>query len=109
MSRASEIRASVPAGASVAQPVAAIIEAVRSGGDAELARYEAEFGAGTEPPFRATGGELTPSVRAGLEVAIKNVDAVATCGLDRDREVKFPQGQTVKLIEKIKLAPPRKS
>jgi histidinol dehydrogenase len=97
--RAEEIRASVPAGASVAQPVAAILEGVRTGGDAALARYEAEFGAGTSPPFRATGGELGASVRAGLEVAIRNVEAVAVSGLDRDREVKFPQGQLVKLRE----------
>lgn len=99
MSRAEEIRASVPAGASVAQPVAAIIEAVRTGGDAELARYEAEFGAGTSAPFTVSGGALDDAVRAGLEVAIHNVRAVAEAGLDQDREVNLPEGQAITLRE----------
>jgi histidinol dehydrogenase len=95
--RAEQIRASVPAGASIAEPVTAILAAVRTGGDAALARYEAEFGAGTTPPFTASGGELTDAVRAGLRVAIANVRAVAEAGLDEDRLVTLPQGHSVKL------------
>lgn len=95
--RAEEIRALVPTGASIAEPVAAIIAAVRAGGDAELERLEAEFGAGAKAPFTAEGGELDPDVRAGLEVAIHNVRAVAEAGVDEDRLVTLPQGHSVKL------------
>lgn len=95
--RAEQIRASVPSGASIAEPVAAIIAAVRTGGDAELERLEAEFGAGTKAPFTASGGALDADVRAGLEVAIHNVRAVAEAGLDSDRLVTLPQGHSVKL------------
>ncbi|RKQ87677.1 histidinol dehydrogenase [Solirubrobacter pauli] len=95
--RADEIRALVPTGASIAQPVATIIEAVRAGGDAELERLEAEFGAGTKAPFTASGGALADDVRAGLEVAIHNVRAVAEAGVDEDRLVTLPQGHSVKL------------
>lgn len=95
--RADEIRALVPTGASIAQPVATIIEAVRAGGDAELERLEAEFGAGTKAPFTASGGALADDVRAGLEVAIHNVRAVAEAGVDEDRLVRLPQGHSVKL------------
>lgn len=95
--RADEIRALVPTGASIAQPVATIIEAVRTGGDAELERLEAEFGAGTKAPFTASGGALADDVRAGLEVAIHNVRAVAEAGVDEDRLVTLPQGHSVKL------------
>jgi histidinol dehydrogenase len=97
--RAEEIRASVPAGASIAEPVAAIIAAVRAGGDEALARYEAEFGAGTTAPFTAAGGALDDDVRAGLQVAIENVQAVAEAGLDESRTVTLAQGHTVALRE----------
>jgi histidinol dehydrogenase len=40
---------------------------------------------------------LDPAVRAGLEVAIANVRAVAEAGLDDDRLVRLREGQTVKL------------
>jgi histidinol dehydrogenase len=96
---AAEIRARVPSGASVAAPVAEIIEAVRTGGDAALAEYEARFGAGTAPPFRVSGGALDDDVRAGLELAIANVRSVAQAGLDEDRGVTLPQGQSVMLRE----------
>jgi histidinol dehydrogenase len=95
--RADEIRASVPAGASVAEDVARIIAGVRSGGDAALEEFEVGFGAGTRAPFTAEAGELDDAVRAGLEVAIHNVRAVAEAGLDDDRLVTLPQGHSVKL------------
>ena len=97
MGRADEIRASVPAGASVADDVARIIAGVRSGGDAALEEFEVGFGAGARAPFTAEAGVLDDAVRAGLEVAIHNVRAVAEAGLDDDRLVTLPQGHSVKL------------
>ena len=42
---------------------------------------------------------LDPGVRAGLEVAIANVRAVAEAGIDAESSVTLPQGHTVKLRE----------
>jgi histidinol dehydrogenase len=97
--RAAEIRASVPPGASVAAPVAEIIADVRARGDAALEEYEARFGARARVPFRVSGGLLAPGVLNGLEVAIRNVRAVAEAGLDEDRLVTLREGHTVKLRE----------
>ena len=102
---AARVRALVPAPASVADAVAEIVAAVRSGGDAAVLEIERRFGAG-ERPLRVTQGELEaalaalePAVRAGLEVAITNVRAVARAGLFPDREVALDQGHTVTLRE----------
>jgi histidinol dehydrogenase len=97
--RAAEIRASVPPGASVAVDVARIIKAVRQDGDVALEEFEVGFGAGATAPFRASGGALEDDVRAGLEIAIHNVRAVAQAGLDEPRTVRLPEGHTVKLRE----------
>lgn len=97
--RAAEIRASVPPGASVADGVASIIAAVRAEGDAAVERYEAQFGGGVAAPFAPGPGALPDVVRAGLEVAIRNVNAVAVSGLDKDRTVSFPEGQEITLRE----------
>ena len=53
------------------------------------------------PPdrLRAALDGLDPSVRAGLEMAIANVSAVAAAGLDRESLVVLEQGQTVRLRE----------
>ncbi len=96
-SRAAEIRALVPPGASVAPQVAEIIADVRERGDAALEDYEARFGGRAKAPFRLSGGLLAPAVLEGLEVAIRNVRAVAEAGLDEDRLVTLREGQTVKL------------
>jgi histidinol dehydrogenase len=104
---AAQIRASVPAGASVADDVAAIIADVRARGDDAVREYEARFGnlkgSGTfrlgEDDLDAALDALDPAVRAGLEVAIHNVRAVAQAGLDQDRRVDLPEGQTVTLRE----------
>ena len=96
-SRAAEIRALVPPGASVAPQVAEIIADVRERGDAALEDYEARFGGRAKAPFRLSGGLLAPPVLEGLEVAIRNVRAVAEAGLDEDRLVTLREGQTVKL------------
>ncbi len=103
---AAEIRAQVPPGASVAEPVAAIIEAVRRGGDAALLELEARHGGiDVDAPrvddalLHAALASLSSDVRAGLEVAIANVRAVAESGLDDDRSVRLPEGQTIALRE----------
>ncbi|MDA0184276.1 histidinol dehydrogenase [Solirubrobacter phytolaccae] len=83
----------------MAEDVAKIIAAVRAEGDAAVEHFESQFGSGARPPFAPGPGSLPDDVRAGLEVAIRNVGAVATSGLDRDREVKFPEGQSIKLRE----------
>src|SRR5215211_3395331 len=101
---AAEVRASVPAAASVAADVAEIVESVRAGGDAAVAEYERRFGG--QGPFRvppdrlhAALDALDPAVRAGLELAIANVSAVAAAGLDAEAEVTLEQGQSVRLRE----------
>jgi histidinol dehydrogenase len=101
---AAEVRALVPAAASVAAEVAAIVEAVRVGGDAALGEYERRFGAerwGRVPPddLSAALHALDPDVRAGLELAVANVSAVAAAGLDAEAEVTLDQGQSVRLRE----------
>jgi len=101
---AAEVRALVPAGESVADAVREIVEGVRSRGDAAVSEYELRFGDGEwgrVPPGRlATAlAELAPEVRAGLEVAVANVEAVAAAGLDPESLVVLEQGQSVRLRE----------
>ena len=52
---AAEMRALVPAAESVSEAVRAIVEAVRTGGDAAVAEYERRFGDGNRPPVRLRG------------------------------------------------------
>ena len=101
---AAEVRALVPAGASVADAVREIVEGVRTGGDAAVSEYELRFGDGEwgrVPPDRLAGAlaDLDPGVRAGLEVAVANVEAVAAAGLDAESLVVLEQGQSVRLRE----------
>jgi histidinol dehydrogenase len=101
---AAEVRALAPAGESVADAVREIVEEVRARGDAAVSEYELRFGDGEwgrVPPGRlATAlAELDPAVRAGLEVAIANVEAVAAAGLDAESLAVLPQGQSVRLRE----------
>ncbi|HYH88519.1 MAG TPA: histidinol dehydrogenase [Solirubrobacteraceae bacterium] len=109
---AAEVRGLVPAAASVAEEVAAIVEGVRLRGNAAVAEYERRFG-GPEafeggpsgggpfrvPPSRLSAAldALAPDVREGLEVAIANVSVVAAAGLDDEAEVTLDQGQTIRL------------
>jgi histidinol dehydrogenase len=102
---AARVRAMSPPGGSVAAAVRAIVEAVRSRGDAAVLEHEARFGGGAAP-LRVTPAELADAlatldadVRAGLDVARANVAAVATAGRGEDHEVALPQGQTVRLRE----------
>jgi histidinol dehydrogenase len=105
---AARVRALVPAGASVAAEVAEIVAAVRERGDDALHEYERRFsdshGSGLGPPLKLPQAALEialdaldPAVRAGLEVAIANVRAVAEAGLDPESGAILPQGQTVTL------------
>ena len=112
---AAEVRALAPAGESVAEAVRAIVEGVRTGGDAAVAEYERRFGTkGSDPSGGAEGSDpfrvppealaaalsgLDSAVRAGLEVAAANVEAVAAAGLDAESLVVLEQGQSVRLRE----------
>jgi histidinol dehydrogenase len=98
---AARVRALVPAGESVAAAVAEIVAGVAARGDAAVAEYEARFGGEArrvpEQELAAARDTLNPAVRAGLELAIANVRAVAEAGVDAERTVALPQGQTVRL------------
>jgi histidinol dehydrogenase len=103
---AAAVRALAPAPPDVAEIVAAIVDDVRRRGDAALLEYVARFD-GVEGVPAVTGEEcdralaaLDPAVRAGLEVAIANVGAVARAGLsDEPRATTLAQGQTVTIRE----------
>ncbi len=95
---AAQVRALVPPGASVAAEVAEIVAAVRDRGDAALDEYEQRF-AGAPHARLTPEVRLDADVRAGLEVAIANVRAVALAGVDDEVGVLLSQGQTVTLRE----------
>jgi histidinol dehydrogenase len=99
---AARIRARVPAAASVSETVRGIVAAVRELGDEAVLEHEARFGGGgplrvSDDELRAALAALDGDVRAGLEVAIANVRAVAEAGLDADASVTLPEGHTVRL------------
>jgi histidinol dehydrogenase len=101
---AAQVRATVPAPASVADDVAAIITGVRERGDQALRTYERRFGAAAPIPvtpdeLAAALDALDPAVRAGLKLAAANVRAVAEAGIDPEADVALPDGQTVRLRE----------
>lgn len=103
---AAAVRTLVADGSSVAADVAAIVAAVRTGGDAALAGYVERFDATGGAPVRVLPEELRAAlaaldgeVRAGLEVAIENVGTVARAGIGEPRDVVLPQGHTVTLRE----------
>ena len=99
------LRALAPTAQDVAADCAAIVGAVRGGGDAALAGYVARFD-GVDGPIAVAPQEaqtaldaLDPQVRAALELAIANVRAVAEAGRGDDVTVALPQGQEVRLRE----------
>jgi len=103
-----ELRGLVPGAGDVAEAVVRIVLDVRHGGDEALERYRRELdaGGGDAGPLRVPTGEIDaalagidPGVRAALERAVANVRAVAEAGLDEEREVALPEGQTVALRE----------
>ena len=100
------IRALVPAGASVREAAQAIVDDVRSGGDAALAGYVERFDRTRGAPVRVAAEELDAAaaalrsdVRAGLEIAMANVAAVAGASLGDDAELRLPQGQRILVRE----------
>jgi histidinol dehydrogenase len=102
---AARVRALAPGAASVTDAVAGIVADVRARGDAALTEYVERFD-GARGPLRVGADELAAAldgldadVRAGLEVAIANVRAVAVAGRDDEREVALPEGQVVHLRE----------
>jgi histidinol dehydrogenase len=102
---AGALRALAPAGASVSGTVGDIVGAIRTRGEPALVEYAERFD-GVQGSLRVADAEieaalaaLDPAVRAGLEVAIANVRAVAEAGLTAERTVSLPQGHTVTLTE----------
>ncbi len=102
---AARIRALQPVAADVSAQVTAIIDGVRAGGDEALAGYVERLDR-SSGPLRVSGDELERAlgalegeVRAGLEIAIENVGAVARAGVGADVDVDLPQGQRVRLRE----------
>jgi histidinol dehydrogenase len=103
---AARVRALAPGGQSITTQVAEIVAAVRERGDAALREYVERFDAIGGAPLRVEAEELAAAeralpadVRAGLEVAIENVRAVAAAGVSGDTEVTLPQGHTVTIRE----------
>jgi histidinol dehydrogenase len=100
------LRSLIPGGASVRADVEAIVEAVRADGDAALREYRTRFEHDSGPlrvaPERidAAVTALRPDVRAGLELAMANVAAVASASLGDDAEIMLPQGQRVVVHER---------
>jgi histidinol dehydrogenase len=102
---AEALRALTPAGVSVSGTVSEIVASVRTRGEQALLEYVERFD-GVTGPLRVSAEDLEaaldgldPDVRAGLEVAIANVRAVAEAGLADDKLVALPQGQTVTIRE----------
>lgn len=102
---AAALRSLIPGGASVRPQVAEIVDAVRSGGDEALFGFVERFDHGN-PPVRvpaeaidAAGAALQGELRAGLELAMANVAAVAGASLGADAEIGLPQGQRVRVRE----------
>jgi histidinol dehydrogenase len=94
---AARVRSLAPGPASVADAVAAIVADVREHGDDALLGYVERFDGGSGPLRVEPGGRIDPAVRAGLEVAIANVRAVAAAGLGTEEDVALPQGHVVRL------------
>jgi histidinol dehydrogenase len=103
---AARARALVAPDADVRGEVGAIVADVRADGDAALDRYVERFDATGGAPLRVGAGELDAAaaglrsdVRAGLEVAMANVAAVAGASLGDDAELRLPQGQRIHVRE----------
>lgn len=88
------IRALTPDAGSVSTLVGEIVASVRDGGDAALAHHVERFDRPAADP-----APLPDDVRAGLEVAIANVRAVARAQVGSGTTVMLPQGHTVEIRE----------
>jgi histidinol dehydrogenase len=103
---AASVRALAPAGVSVSGTVSEIVASVRTRGEQALLEYVERFDGVEDQALKVEPHELQealdaldPDVRAGLEVAIRNVRAVAEAGMAEDRVVELPEGQVVTLRE----------
>ncbi|HEX4804520.1 MAG TPA: histidinol dehydrogenase [Conexibacter sp.] len=103
-----ELRGLVASAADVAEAVVRIVLDVRHGGDEAVERYRRELDAGGADPgplcvpqeeIDAALAGIDPEVRAALELAVANVRAVAQAGVDDERSMALPEGQTVVLRE----------
>ncbi len=105
---AAAVRALVPEPASVGAGVAQIVARIRAEGDAAVLGLtrEHDLGGADPLPLRVGPAELDAAaaglradVRAGLEVAMANVAAVAGASLGDDADLLLPQGQRVLVRE----------
>jgi histidinol dehydrogenase len=105
---AAHLRALVPAGDSVQEPVREIVEAVRTRGNAAVLELTRRLDtAGAEPRALVVQPEeldvalkaMPLELVAGLQVTIANVAVVAQAGVGEDTTVALPQGQRVTLRE----------
>jgi histidinol dehydrogenase len=103
---AARIRGPAAPADAVSEAVTGIVAAVRERGDEALRELVERFDEVCGAPLAVPAGELRaaldgvdPDVRAGLEVAIANVRAVAEAGVGGDAAVDLPQGQRVLLRE----------
>ena len=103
---AARARALTAAGGDVRDAVAAIVADVRERGDAALDTYVERFDQTGGAALRVGAAELDAAaaglrsdVRAGLEVAMANVAAVAGASLGDDAELRLPQGQRILVRE----------
>ena len=92
-------RSAVPA-IEVRDAAAAIVEGVRHGGDAAVARYGARFGGGSglrvaESDIARAGESLTPALREAIEAAAANVETVHRAQLPLDQRVEPMPGIVV--------------
>ena len=103
-----ELRGLVPSASDVADAVVRIVLDVRHHGDAALERYRRELDARGEDPgplcvpqeeIDAALAGLDGEVRVALKRAAANVRKVAQAGVDEERSVTLPEGQTVVLRE----------
>ena len=102
---AAAIRGMAPPPVGVTDEVAQITDGVRQGGDAALRPYAERFD-GVTGALRVSPSELDAAaaalrhdVRCGLEVAMRNVAAVAGASLGDDAELLLPEGQRIVVRE----------
>jgi histidinol dehydrogenase len=110
---AANVRSLVPDGASVEDAVREIVARVHEEGDAAVRDYTRRFDTTGndrseigQQPLVVGPDELDTAIKslplelvAGLQVAIANVATVAQAGVDAERTVQLPQGQSVTLRE----------
>ena len=105
---ATRIRELQPPLGEVADPVRAIVAAIRADGDSALVEIESRFANGVidagsiEQPQEAMASALSrlePELVEAMELAAENIRTVAEAQLAEPRHVKLDQGQTVDLRE----------